>query len=181
MLVRPYIMKPRSKNNEKTSKYLIINPYYILYYLSLTQTHIHIHIHVYTYTYIHTHTHTHTHTYIYKIHKCHRFVSKVWVKVFKLDYVSWIQEMPNAIVINPDRLAKENYYNWHVWYRNEDWNTGWAKWNGMYMVQLSWDTEPNIYFTGQCHVLVMLYLMSSDSYVTVIKGVICMQADLPSH
>ena len=48
-----------------------------------------------------------------------------------------------------------------------------AKWNGT--VHLSWDTDPNIYFTGQCYVLDMLYLMSYDNYFTVIKDVICMQ------
>ena len=54
-----------------------------------------------------------------------------------------------------------------------------AKWNDL--VQLSWDTDPvNMYFTGLCHVLNMLYLMSSDNYVTVIKGVICMEADVPA-
>ena len=44
------------------------------------------------------------------------------------------------------------------------------------MVQLSWDTDTNIYFTSQCHVLNKLYQISSDNYVTVIKGVMCMQA-----
>ena len=47
-----------------------------------------------------------------------------------------------------------------------------AVWKGM--AQLSWDVDPNMYFTDQCHVLDMLHLMSSDNYVSVIKGVICM-------
>ena len=37
------------------------------------------------------------------------------------------------------------------------------------------DTNPNMYFAWQCHVLDMLYQMSSDNYVTVIKDVMCMQ------
>ena len=32
--------------------------------------------------------------------------------------------------------------------------------------------DPNMYFTGQCHVLNVLYLFNSDNYVVVIKGVI---------
>ena len=45
---------------------------------------------------------------------------------------------------------------------------------------LFWDTDPDMYFTGQCHVLDVLYLMNADNYVAVIKGVLCMQAGVPS-
>ena len=48
------------------------------------------------------------------------------------------------------------------------------------VMQPSWDTDPNTCFTCQCQVLDMLYLMSSDNYVTVSKGVIRMQVDVPS-
>ena len=53
-----------------------------------------------------------------------------------------------------------------------------GKWNGM--VQLSWDTDPSMYFTSQCHVLHMFYQMNSGNYVTGIKGVMCKQAVVPS-